>query len=306
LELLTPTSYRFTGQRKDATIGLYFYNSRYYDPLLGRFIQQDAIVPSPGDPQSLNRYAYTLNNPVRYTDPSGHWYGPDDYDEAGIETDDEAIAWKIQYYLMACKSGGCAAKLSGKVPLVSQLDYSGKYVNAFSDYAVQYNACGEASATMALQYAGKDVNLNSLTDQAIEKGYYTPNDQPFTSPANLANILRENGATVFEGNAPNSDIGRAILFSHLDSGAPVIVDVTIQTKIVQNKKDALAHFVVVTELTVDNTVKFNDPYSNGAGASGRDADWKNFSSAWEKIVMLLFGAVNTGTPPFTLEADGDD
>ncbi len=68
----TPTSYRFTGQREDATIGLYFYNSRYYDATLGRFIQADTIVPEPGNPQALNRYAYVLNNPLRYTDPTGH------------------------------------------------------------------------------------------------------------------------------------------------------------------------------------------------------------------------------------------
>jgi RHS repeat-associated protein len=65
------TTRRFTGQREDATIGLYFYNARYYDPVLGRFIQADTIVPDPGDPQSLNRYSYVLNNPVTYRDPSG-------------------------------------------------------------------------------------------------------------------------------------------------------------------------------------------------------------------------------------------
>jgi len=37
-----------------------------------RFVQADTIVPQPGNPQSLNRYAYTLNNPLKYTDPSGH------------------------------------------------------------------------------------------------------------------------------------------------------------------------------------------------------------------------------------------
>ena len=68
----TPTSYRFTGQREDVTIGLYFYNSRYYDPVLGRFTQPDTVVPEPGKPQSLNRYAYVLNNPLSYTDPTGH------------------------------------------------------------------------------------------------------------------------------------------------------------------------------------------------------------------------------------------
>ncbi len=66
------TTWRFTGQREDATIGLYYYGARYYDSTLGRFVQPDTIVPNPGDPQSLNRYSYTLNNPVRYTDPTGH------------------------------------------------------------------------------------------------------------------------------------------------------------------------------------------------------------------------------------------
>jgi len=51
---------------------LYFYNARYYDSALGRFIQADTIVPSPANPQSLNRYSYVLNSPLRYTDPTGH------------------------------------------------------------------------------------------------------------------------------------------------------------------------------------------------------------------------------------------
>ena len=39
---------------------------------LGRFSQPDPIVPEPGNPQSLNRYAYARNNPLKYTDPTGH------------------------------------------------------------------------------------------------------------------------------------------------------------------------------------------------------------------------------------------
>ncbi|MDQ1301913.1 MAG: hypothetical protein QG637_1835, partial [Chloroflexota bacterium] len=69
------TDYRFTGQRsEEATLGsLYDYNARFYSPALGRFLSADTIVPSPGNPQSLNRYAYVLNNPLRYTDPTGMW-----------------------------------------------------------------------------------------------------------------------------------------------------------------------------------------------------------------------------------------
>ncbi|MBC7228457.1 MAG: RHS repeat-associated core domain-containing protein [Thermoflexales bacterium] len=53
-------------------MGLYDYRARYYDPALGRFISPDPIVPEPGNPQALNRYGYVNNNPLRYTDPSGH------------------------------------------------------------------------------------------------------------------------------------------------------------------------------------------------------------------------------------------
>jgi len=69
----TPTSRRFTGQLEEGTIGLYDYGARFYDPLLGRFLSADTVVPQPGNPQALNRYAYVLNNPLRYTDPSGHY-----------------------------------------------------------------------------------------------------------------------------------------------------------------------------------------------------------------------------------------
>ncbi len=40
--------------------------------MLGRWLSPDTIVPDPQNPQSLNRYSYAYNNPVNYTDPSGH------------------------------------------------------------------------------------------------------------------------------------------------------------------------------------------------------------------------------------------
>jgi len=67
-----PTDKLFTGQRLDQT-GLYYYNARYYDPTIGRFISPDTIIPNHTNPQSFNRYSYCLNNPLKYTDPSGHW-----------------------------------------------------------------------------------------------------------------------------------------------------------------------------------------------------------------------------------------
>jgi len=66
----TPTDYTYTGQYSYASdFGLHFYNARWYDSSLGRFAQADIIVP--GGIQGWDRYAYTNNNPVRYTDPDG-------------------------------------------------------------------------------------------------------------------------------------------------------------------------------------------------------------------------------------------
>jgi RHS repeat-associated protein len=72
----TPTDYRFTGQAEHSSIGLYYYNARWYDASLGRFVQADTIVPAPGNPQDLNRYSYVRNNPLGYQDPSGHSPSP--------------------------------------------------------------------------------------------------------------------------------------------------------------------------------------------------------------------------------------
>jgi len=65
--------YKYTGKELDASTGLYFYEARYHDPALGRFITADTIVPNPRDPQDLNRYTYAGNNPLLYTDPTGHF-----------------------------------------------------------------------------------------------------------------------------------------------------------------------------------------------------------------------------------------
>ncbi len=64
--------YMFTDQEKDKETKLYNYDAGLYDPVIGQFIMADTIVPDLFNPQSLNRYAYCLNNPLIYTDPTGH------------------------------------------------------------------------------------------------------------------------------------------------------------------------------------------------------------------------------------------
>ena len=58
--------------------GLVNMNGRLYDPALGRFLSPDNYVQLPDFSQSFNRYSYCLNNPLKYTDPSGElaWFIP--------------------------------------------------------------------------------------------------------------------------------------------------------------------------------------------------------------------------------------
>ncbi len=65
------SDFDFTGQRADS-FGLLDYRARFYDPLIGRFISADTIVPDFANPQDLNRYSYVRNSPLNFVDPSGH------------------------------------------------------------------------------------------------------------------------------------------------------------------------------------------------------------------------------------------
>ncbi|MGI0016661.1 MAG: RHS repeat-associated core domain-containing protein, partial [Nitrososphaera sp.] len=64
----------FTGQREMAGLGIYHYGARFYSPKLGRFLSPDTIVPGAANPQAWNRFSYVVNNPLKYTDPTGHMF----------------------------------------------------------------------------------------------------------------------------------------------------------------------------------------------------------------------------------------
>jgi RHS repeat-associated protein len=64
---------KFTQKERDSETGLDYFLARYYSSTQGRFISVDPLLASggAGDPQTWNRYAYALNNPLAYVDPDG-------------------------------------------------------------------------------------------------------------------------------------------------------------------------------------------------------------------------------------------
>ncbi|MBI4648813.1 MAG: hypothetical protein HY738_20040, partial [Bacteroidia bacterium] len=68
------TVYRgYTGHEMLPHFVLINMNGRMYDPVLGRMLSPDNFVQSPNNPQNYNRYAYAMNNPLKYTDPDGEF-----------------------------------------------------------------------------------------------------------------------------------------------------------------------------------------------------------------------------------------
>ncbi len=67
------TTRGFTGQ-EELDFGLVHLNGRVYDPLVGRMMSADPMVPDPLNGQAWNRYAYVINNPLAFTDPSGYCF----------------------------------------------------------------------------------------------------------------------------------------------------------------------------------------------------------------------------------------
>ena len=62
---------RYRGYYYDTETGLYYLQSRYYDPVVGRFLNADGLLGANGDLMSYNLFAYCSNNPVNMSDPTG-------------------------------------------------------------------------------------------------------------------------------------------------------------------------------------------------------------------------------------------
>ena len=69
----TAQPFAYNGEDRDDT-GLDYLRARYYDSQGGTFLTEDSYPGEDTDPLSQNRYSYVQNNPVNYTDPSGHFW----------------------------------------------------------------------------------------------------------------------------------------------------------------------------------------------------------------------------------------
>src|SRR5690606_30633782 len=109
-ELDDTTRKGYTGHEQVDSVGIIHMGGRIYDPKIGRFLQADPFIQSPGNSQSLNRYSYVFNNPMAWTDPTGYWGAKE---QAGLRTVVAVvIACFTGYYAGAAATTGQAAAIS--------------------------------------------------------------------------------------------------------------------------------------------------------------------------------------------------
>ena len=139
-----------------ADFGLMFYKARWYDSSLGRFAQADSIVPA--GVQGYDRYAYGLNNPSRYTDPSGHCAIDGDdwcYDKPSFSD------WNSDQY------GGCfkchAATANGQIALTDE-QLAEAYSNITTWQAIGYTPIVGTAAVLGAPALGPSMyNVAGVT-----------------------------------------------------------------------------------------------------------------------------------------------
>ncbi len=138
----------YTGHEMMPEFGIINMNGRLYDPVLARFFTPDNFIQEPTNSQNFNRYTYCLNNPLKYTDPSGEWFGIDDLLAA-------AVGGVCGYISNGIKTGNWGMK-SVKAGLCS----------AVSTY-IGYNSIGVLSGKASLSEYLASAGVSTISNDII-------------------------------------------------------------------------------------------------------------------------------------------
>ena len=130
----------FTGHEMLAALELVHMNARIYDPALGRFLSADSIIQFEGDLQSYNRYSYVLNNPLKYTDPSGNFihilapYIAAAIFEVSISSTFMVVATIVSATIHGAITGGFEGAVQALVMTISSMALSNAIGGAFDTW----------------------------------------------------------------------------------------------------------------------------------------------------------------------------
>jgi RHS repeat-associated protein len=167
-DAITPTctqNYKFTGKERDSESGLDYFGARYNSSRLGRFMSPDPVTMLPErlrDPQQLNLYAYSRNNPLRFIDPTGTTI-----DDSACLANKYCKKW-MEIFLKSKEGQALWKKLDEDKKLLVKLQWDKKATTSVTgDY--KWDAGGkltEATVTLAPRTGDVSYHMNP-TDYAF-------------------------------------------------------------------------------------------------------------------------------------------
>ena len=168
LGALNPLRYR--GYVYDTETELYYLQSRYYDPSIGRFIAADAFISTGQGNLGTNMYAYCNNNPVNFADPTGT--------SAVLALGTATIASLIAFALVLLSAPGASEDfIDGILSLIKELKIA---AGAYATPSYVTDDADEQSAT-------RDVVIPQKNDNKV---VFPENPMDF-NPMGLVPVLRE-------------------------------------------------------------------------------------------------------------------
>ncbi|MYH14261.1 MAG: DUF4157 domain-containing protein, partial [Gammaproteobacteria bacterium] len=201
----------FTGHEMLDAVGAVHMNGRVYDPTLGRFLRADPFVQFPSNLQSHNRYSYALNNPLAFTDPSGHFVG----------------------HLIAFAARTVVAHLAHKhvlsqVPLLSavgQIAACANSVVSCIDYAA-HSAYAQSGSFQAALQAGAFAGVSAAAFNAVGAGPFG-----YSAGDGFGQLLLNSAASGLVGGVLEELQGGRFGHGFLSSGASALAKPAIHAAI---------------------------------------------------------------------------
>ncbi|MCM3134249.1 S8 family serine peptidase [Paenibacillus polysaccharolyticus] len=159
----------YSGYQYDEESGLYYLNARYYDPKIARFLTEDTYRGQDNDPLSLNLYTYVHNDPIMYSDPTGHWKQSDS--KLNVQAKGSIIALTSAYYNATNKYEKAAISKAAE--------------------AIRNNPKSKETVVTPLQF---NINtINSIVNKAVsQRGYVTASE--WNKATNIAGITTKSNS----------------------------------------------------------------------------------------------------------------
>ncbi|MDF3202962.1 RHS repeat-associated core domain-containing protein [Pseudomonas sp. 1912-s] len=200
----------YHGKPFDDGTGLSYMGARYYDPVLGRFMGVDPQDPTPNKIHSINRYAYTNNNPYRFVDPDGR-------EAVSVDSrNNQVIANMINSYAsktFAFNSSNRLETTGEKNNSGGSEYYSRRLEQAISSKNSAYIKLGD---TLYSAQEGRNVNISDYGGAATTS-FGDGSAHLITIGSEITNYSAQGGGTV------NPDAGAALMHELVGHAIPRMV-----------------------------------------------------------------------------------